>query len=46
LPAAPRQATIGDPLYNLVVVVGTIAAMAISHGIRAKDHIANTASSC
>ena len=35
-------ATIGDPLYNLVVVVDD-AAMAISHVIRGEDHIANTA---
>ena len=34
--------TIGDPLYNLVVVVDD-AAMAISHVIRGEDHIANTA---
>ena len=33
---------IGDPLYNLVVVVDDIA-MAISHVIRGEDHIANTA---
>ena len=33
---------IGDPLYNLVVVVDD-AAMAISHVIRGEDHIANTA---
>jgi len=40
-----RRATadqIGDPLYNLVVVVDD-AAMAISHVIRGEDHIANTA---
>ena len=35
-------AAIGDPLYNLVVVVDD-AAMAISHVIRGEDHIANTA---
>lgn len=35
-------ADIGDPLYNLVVVVDD-AAMAISHVIRGEDHIANTA---
>ena len=34
--------TIGDPLYNLVVVVDD-AAMAIIHVIRGEDHIANTA---
>ena len=33
---------IGDPLYNLVVVVDDTA-MAISHVIRGEDHIANTA---
>jgi len=33
---------IGDPLYNLVVVVDD-AAMEISHVIRGEDHIANTA---
>ena len=33
---------IGDPLYNLVVVVDD-AAMGISHVIRGEDHIANTA---
>ena len=33
---------IGDPLYNLVVVVDD-AAMAITHAIRGEDHIANTA---
>ena len=33
---------IGDPLYNLVVVVDDIA-MAISHVIRGEDHLANTA---
>ena len=33
---------IGDPLYNLVLVVDD-AAMAISHVIRGADHIANTA---
>ena len=33
---------IGDPLYNLVVVVDD-AFMAISHVIRGEDHIANTA---
>ncbi len=33
---------IGDPLYNLVVVVDD-ADMAISHVIRGEDHIANTA---
>ncbi len=33
---------IGDPLYNLVVVVDD-AEMAISHVIRGEDHIANTA---
>ena len=38
---APAPA-IGDPLYNLVVVVDD-AAMAISHVIRGEDHIANTA---
>ena len=38
---APASA-IGDPLYNLVVVVDD-AAMAISHVIRGEDHIANTA---
>ncbi len=38
---APADA-IGDPLYNLVVVVDD-AAMAISHVIRGEDHIANTA---
>ena len=38
---APATA-IGDPLYNLVVVVDD-AAMAISHVIRGEDHIANTA---
>jgi glutamyl-tRNA synthetase len=38
---APAGA-IGDPLYNLVVVVDD-AAMAISHVIRGEDHIANTA---
>ena len=32
---------IGDPLYNLVVVVDD-AAMAITHVIRGEDHIANT----
>ncbi len=40
-----RRATsnkIGDPLYNLVVVVDD-AAMQISHIIRGEDHIANTA---
>jgi glutamyl-tRNA synthetase len=37
---APAGA-IGDPLYNLVVVVDD-AAMAISHVIRGEDHIANT----
>ncbi|MBD2550619.1 glutamate--tRNA ligase [Microcystis elabens FACHB-917] len=37
---APAEA-IGDPLYNLVVVVDD-AAMAISHVIRGEDHIANT----
>ncbi len=37
---APATA-IGDPLYNLVVVVDD-AAMAISHVIRGEDHIANT----
>ncbi|WP_216911955.1 MULTISPECIES: glutamate--tRNA ligase [unclassified Synechococcus] len=37
---APADA-IGDPLYNLVVVVDD-AAMAISHVIRGEDHIANT----
>lgn len=35
-------AAIGDPLYNLVVVVDD-AAMAITHVIRGEDHIANTA---
>lgn len=34
--------TIGNPLYNLVVVVDD-AAMAISHVIRGEDHISNTA---
>jgi len=38
---APADA-IGDPLYNLVVVVDD-AAMAISHVIRGEDHLANTA---
>ena len=38
---APAEA-IGDPLYNLVVVVDD-AAMAITHVIRGEDHIANTA---
>ena len=38
---APADA-IGDPLYNLVVVVDD-AAMAITHVIRGEDHIANTA---
>jgi len=33
---------IGDPLYNLVVVVDD-AAMGITHVIRGEDHIANTA---
>tara|TARA_Y100001968_G_scaffold235016_1_gene218150 strand:- start:1935 stop:3374 length:1440 start_codon:yes stop_codon:yes gene_type:complete len=33
---------IGDPLYNLVVVVDD-AAMQISHVIRGEDHISNTA---
>ncbi len=33
---------IGDPLYNLVVVVDD-AAMKITHVIRGEDHIANTA---
>ena len=33
---------IGDPLYNLVVVVDD-AGMGISHVIRGEDHIANTA---
>ena len=33
---------IGDPLYNLVVVVDD-SAMAITHVIRGEDHIANTA---
>ena len=33
---------IGDPLYNLVVVVDD-AAMDITHVIRGEDHIANTA---
>jgi glutamyl-tRNA synthetase len=33
---------IGDPLYNLVVVVDDVA-MAITHVIRGEDHIANTA---
>ncbi|MGB7564880.1 MAG: glutamate--tRNA ligase, partial [Prochlorococcaceae cyanobacterium] len=36
------EGSIGDPLYNLVVVVDD-AAMAISHVIRGEDHIANTA---
>ncbi len=34
--------TIGDPLYNLVVVADD-SAMKISHVIRGEDHIANTA---
>ena len=34
--------SIGDPLYNLVVVADD-AAMQISHVIRGEDHIANTA---
>ncbi|MFN9620957.1 MAG: glutamate--tRNA ligase [Synechococcaceae cyanobacterium] len=38
---APAE-SIGDPLYNLVVVVDD-ADMAISHVIRGEDHIANTA---
>ena len=38
---APASA-IGDPLYNLVVVVDD-AFMAITHVIRGEDHIANTA---
>ncbi len=38
---APADA-IGDPLYNLVVVVDD-AAMGITHVIRGEDHIANTA---
>jgi glutamyl-tRNA synthetase len=38
---APATA-IGDPLYNLVVVVDD-AFMAITHVIRGEDHIANTA---
>ncbi len=38
---APAE-RIGDPLYNLVVVVDD-ADMAISHVIRGEDHIANTA---
>jgi len=38
---APADA-IGDPLYNLVVVVDD-AAMAITHVIRGEDHLANTA---
>ena len=38
---APAE-RIGDPLYNLVVVVDD-AAMAITHVIRGEDHIANTA---
>lgn len=38
---APADA-IGDPLYNLVVVVDD-AFMAITHVIRGEDHIANTA---
>jgi glutamyl-tRNA synthetase len=38
---APADA-IGDPLYNLVVVVDD-AAMEITHVIRGEDHIANTA---
>ena len=33
---------VGDPLYNLVVVVDD-SAMAITHVIRGEDHIANTA---
>ncbi len=37
-----RHDQIGDPLYNLVVVVDD-AAMEISHVIRGEDHIANTA---
>ncbi len=38
---APAQ-RIGDPLYNLVVVVDD-ASMGITHVIRGEDHIANTA---
>jgi glutamyl-tRNA synthetase len=38
---APAE-RIGDPLYNLVVVVDDTE-MAISHVIRGEDHIANTA---
>ena len=38
--ASPSE--IGDPLYNLVVVVDD-AAMKISHIIRGEDHISNTA---
>ncbi len=38
---APAQ-EIGDPLYNLVVVIDD-ASMQISHVIRGEDHISNTA---
>ncbi len=38
---APAK-TIGDPLYNLVVVADD-SAMKISHVIRGEDHLANTA---
>ena len=34
--------SIGDPLYNLVVVADD-SAMKISHVIRGEDHLANTA---
>ena len=34
--------SIGDPLYNLVVVADD-SAMQISHVIRGEDHLANTA---
>ena len=37
-----NNSEIGEPLYNLVVVVDD-AAMEISHVIRGEDHIANTA---
>ncbi len=39
---ASAAATIGQPLYNLAVVVDDID-MAITHVIRGEDHIANTA---
>ncbi|WP_035986765.1 glutamate--tRNA ligase [Leptolyngbya sp. KIOST-1] len=39
---ASSATTIGQPLYNLAVVVDDID-MAISHVIRGEDHIANTA---